>query len=58
MDRPDIDWECIAHALQQRLKQAQRERDELREFLKWMRDNAEISKGLKAVIGEALRGHY
>jgi hypothetical protein len=58
MERPDIDWESIARVLQQRLKQAQLERDQLREFLKWMRDHAHIPKGLKAVIAEALRGHY
>lgn len=58
MEKPDIHWESIARDLQQRLEQAQFERDEMRAFLKWMRDDAGISKGLKVVIAEALKGHY
>ena len=58
MERPDIDWESVACDLRERLKQAQSERDEMREFLKWLRDNDGTSKGLKALIAEALQGHY
>ena len=57
MERPDIHWESVVRDLRERLRQAEFERDEIRKFLKWMCDHAHISKGLKAVITEALRKH-
>jgi hypothetical protein len=44
--------------MRQNLEQAQSERDEMRKFLKWMLDNDRVPKGLKALIAEALQGHY
>ena len=58
MDTPDTDWESVAKNLRQRLAQAQFERDQMRDFLKWMLANPQISKGLKAVIREAFRGYF
>jgi hypothetical protein len=55
---PDTDWETIAGDMQQNLEQAQSERDEMRKFLKWMLNNDRVPKGLKALIAEALQGHY
>jgi hypothetical protein len=58
MDRPDTDWESVARDMRQNLEQAQSERDEMRKLLKWMLDNDRVPKGLKALIAEALQGHY
>jgi hypothetical protein len=44
--------------MRQNLEQAQLEREEMRKFLKWMLDNDRVPKGLKALIAEALQGHY
>ncbi|HEY9503020.1 MAG TPA: hypothetical protein VIR01_15400 [Pyrinomonadaceae bacterium] len=58
MNRSDTDWESVARNVRQNLEQAQLEREEMRKFLKWMLDNDRVPKGLKALIAEALQGHY
>jgi hypothetical protein len=58
MNRSDTDWESVARDVRQNLEQAQLEREEMRKFLKWMLDNDRVPKGLKALIAEALQGHY
>ena len=58
MNRSDTDWESVARDMRQNLEQAQLEREEMRKFLKWMLDNDRVPKGLKALIAEALQGHY
>jgi hypothetical protein len=55
---PDTDWETIARQTEEKLTRACLERDEMRDFLKWMLAHDRISKGLKALIVEALAGRF
>ena len=55
---PDTDWETIARDTQVKFLRACSDRDDMRDFLKFMLAHGRISKGLKAVIAEALAGRF
>jgi hypothetical protein len=55
---PDADWESIARDTQQKLQRAYWERDNMRDFLKWLLAQERIPRGLKALIVEALAGRF